>query len=90
MTTKPMWPAAELRLTRCQAEFLAHGTSPSWSTKLANLTEDSLSRRRMISWYVTPTGHGVLRANAKGRKALQKYYERVAANDNRKEGANAA
>ena len=90
MIHKTTWPASELRITKSQAEFLATGRPSSFSAKLSILTEDSLSRRKMIGWVVTPSGHGSLRANAKGRAALEKYYGRVAANDNRKEGANAA
>lgn len=92
MTTKLPWPASELRITRCQAEFLASGVSRGWSPKREARTEDSLGRRKMLGWVLTPSGHGSLRANAKGRAALAKYYGRelVAANDNRREGAHAA
>jgi hypothetical protein len=84
-TTKPLWPASELRITKSQAEFLAHGISRCWSPKMAVRTEDSLGRRKMLAW--TPGADGYyLRANAKGRAALAKYYCRtlVAANDNNK------
>ena len=92
MTTKLPWPASELRLTKSQAEYLTYGTSRCWSPKLANLTEDSLGRRKMISWHVTPSGHGALRANAKGRAALEKYYgpKFLAANDNKRVNTDAA
>lgn len=92
MTTKPTWPASELRLTKSQAEFLAYGTSRSWSPKLANLTEDSLGRRKMIAWVLLPNGYGALRPSAKGQAALKKYYGRelVAANDNKRVNTNAA
>lgn len=52
---------------------------------MAVRTEDSLCRRKMLGWVLMPSGHGVLRANAKGRAALAKYYGRtlVAANDNK-------
>ncbi|QDC00352.1 hypothetical protein [Mesorhizobium sp. 8] len=91
-TTKPLWPASELRITKNQAAFLANGLPPSWSPGLSDRTEDSLSRRRMLSWVVTPSGHGALRANAKGLAALNKYHGRslVAANDNKGTMTNAA
>lgn len=40
----------------------------------------------MLGWVLMPSGHGSLRANAKGRAALAKYHGRtlVAANDNNK------
>lgn len=81
-TTKPQWPAVELRITKNQAAFLANGLPPSWSPGLSERTERSLSQRKMLSWVLTPSGHGALRANAKGLAALHKYYG-VAANDNK-------
>ena len=86
------WPAAELRLTQSQAEFLTSGISRSWSPAMAARTEDSLSRRKMLAWVLTPSGHGALRPSPKGRAALARYHGRVlvAANDNQREGANAA
>jgi len=91
-TNKLPWPASDLRLTRNQASFLTDGQPPSWSPRLSERTEESLSRRKMLSWILLPSGVGVLRPSAKGRAALEKYYghELVAANDNRKDGANAA
>jgi hypothetical protein len=85
-TTKLLWPASDLRITKNQAAFLANGQPPSWSPGLSARTEDSLSQRKMIGWVLTPSGHGSLRANAKGRAALEKYHGRqfVAANDNKK------
>jgi len=84
--TKLPWPASELRLTKNQAAFLSNGLPPSWSPRLSDRTEDSLARRKMLGWVLTPSGHGALQANAKGRAALANYGGRtvVAANDNRK------
>lgn len=86
MITKLPWPASELRITKNQAAFLANGKPPSWSPGLSERTETSLSQRKMLSWVLTPSVHGSLRANAKGRAALDKYHGRhlVAANDNEK------
>ncbi|MGN6307298.1 MAG: hypothetical protein ACTHNH_20975 [Mesorhizobium sp.] len=85
-TTKLPWPASDLRITKNQAEFLANGLPPSTSPGLSERTETSLSQRKMLGWVLMPSGHGSLRANAKGRAALAKYHGRtlVAANDNNK------
>ena len=85
------WSAAELRLTKNQAEFLASGISRCWSQKMAANTEASLSRRKMLGWFPGSDGW-YLKPNAKGRAALAKYRgcTLIAANDNRREFTNAA
>lgn len=45
------WTARELRLTRAQAAFLAGDKlSTTLSVAVENNTEDSLSRRGMLTW----------------------------------------
>lgn len=83
------WPASELRITASQAEFLASGGVRIVSPAVAALTEDSLARRKMISWRPGRDGF-YLCANAKGKAALAHYRraqeKRNAANDNKPRG----
>jgi hypothetical protein len=88
------WPASELRITRSQAEFLTYGGVRVVSPKVTAITEDSLSRRKMLAWHPGKDGF-YLGANAKGKAALDRYYNKqakrlVAANDNKEGSKNAA
>lgn len=92
MSNHSDWPSRDLRLTPAQAEFLMTGDVRCVSPKIAARTEDSLARRKMITWRGSQEGF-FLRANAKGLAAMEKHraLKLAADNDNKaKRDSNAA
>lgn len=78
-----IWSATELRITYAQAEFMFIGRAAHWSQPMAQRTEDSLCRRKMLGWRLN-AGKWGLCPTAKGKAALKQWEEKRAHNDNSK------
>lgn len=72
MSRKDKWSYAELRITHNQADYLS-GYTGSWSEKISQNTEDSLSRRGMLKWGVVGGEHKVI-TSPKGLAALAQFH----------------
>lgn len=69
----PKWDAAELRLTRDQAECLRKGYARHPHRGFASRTEEILNSRKMTAWVPIGDGKYKLAPSAKGRAALERY-----------------
>ena len=75
------WSPVELRITYSQYEFLLCGRAQHWSQPMAQRTEDSLCRRKMLGWRLK-AGKWGLWPTEKGRAAIDLWES--AHNDNRR------
>lgn len=68
------WTREELRITHTQADYLS-GWVTSWSQKIMQITEDSLSRRGMLKWGFVG-GENRIIPSPKGVAALNQFHGR--------------